>query len=64
MNIRSVGERVMVIAPWNTFFRQRGRVTQVTPYVMVLLDDERLPMRFDAGTLVAEQSERHVGGAE
>lgn len=44
-----------------------GKVTQVTPYVMVLIDRERLPLRFDErdfDRLDADLSSPNLTGAE
>lgn len=49
--------RVIVFAPHNSFRGQRGRVVQRDPYLMVLLDGERLPMRFEPNEIVPEESE-------
>jgi hypothetical protein len=48
----------------SSFNGMRGRVTQVMPFVMVHLDGERLPMRFDERDFERVESVRHVGGAE
>lgn len=48
------------------FNGMRGKVTQVSP-LMVLLDGERLPMRFDERDMdrvVDEPSEPNMSGAE
>lgn len=60
-----VGDRVRVIAPWNTYVGLRGEVTQTTPYLMVRLFHERLPMRFDARDLITEEeSTPHMTAGE
>jgi len=60
-----VGDLVLFVAPWNTFKGQRGRVTATTPHFMVLVDGDRLPMRFDVREVV-EVDERSISltGAE
>lgn len=50
------GARVRVLADWSTFRGQEGRVTATRPHLMVLLRDERQPMRFGE-TEVSEVSE-------
>lgn len=63
--MRHVGERVIVCPGWGSFDWKHGVVTKVEPHVMVLLDDERLPMRFDDHLIIPEdESKRHIGGAE
>lgn len=62
--MRCVGERVIVIAPWSTFRGERGVVVQTRPHLMVRLDDDPRPLRMGDGEVIAEQSERHIGGAE
>lgn len=42
------------------FDGMKGEVTQVSPYVMVLLDGERLPLRFDARDFDRVESEPHM----
>jgi hypothetical protein len=65
MGARRVGERVIVFPGWGSFDGKRGVVTQLAPYVMVHLDDERLPMRFDDHVLIPEEeSASSIGGAE
>lgn len=49
-------ERVLVFARANSYRGQRGEVVQRTPYLMVLLDGERLPMRFEPHELVPEEA--------
>ena len=50
----------------SSFDGMRGRVTQTKPYVMVHLDGERLPMRFDERDFdrVGEPSQVSMTGAE
>lgn len=57
-----IGTRVIVVSPCH-WQGERGVVTQLDPCVMVLLDGERLAMRFDA---VVEDSpaEPSMTGAE
>lgn len=63
--MRHLGERVIVVAPWSTLKGMRGVVTQTAPYVMVRLDgDDPRPVRVGEREVIAESSERHVGGAE
>lgn len=47
-------DRVIVFAAHNSFRGQRGRVVQREPFIMVLLDGERLPMRFEPNEIVPE----------
>lgn len=62
--MRHVGEPVEVAAPWSSFWRKRGRVTQTQPYLMVHVEGERVPMRFGEGEVFSLESSKHVGGAE
>lgn len=57
-------ERVLVFASYNSFRGQRGTVTQRKPYLMVLLDGERSPMRFNEREIVPLREGEHVAGAE
>lgn len=59
-----VGQRVVVWPRWNSFCGKSGEVKQTDPYVMVLLDGERLPMRFDRSELLEESMKRHVTAGE
>ncbi len=52
-----VHDRVLVFAFWHTFRGARGRVTQVKPYLMVLLDGDRYPMRIEEGAVIREQDD-------
>lgn len=59
------GDAVLVVAPWSSFHGMRGEVTQAEPHVMVLLDGETKPLRMGATEIIpAEESTRHIGGAE
>ncbi len=46
-----IGDRVRVSALWSAFWGQKGKVTQVAPCVMVLLDEYDHPIRIDAVSL-------------
>jgi hypothetical protein len=46
-----VGARVRVTAHWSSFRDMSGRVTQVEPCVMVLLDGYIHPIRIDPVSL-------------
>lgn len=62
---RYVTERVIVIAPWSTLRGMRGEVVRVDPIIMVRLDGEDpRPVSVGEREVIAEASERHVGGAE
>lgn len=56
--------RVVVIERRCSFHGQRGRVTQTTPHLMVLLDGEEKPLRFGESEVVEESQKQHVAGAE
>ncbi len=58
-------QRIIVVAPWSSFRGQRGRVTPLAPYPMVVLDDDPRPIRVGANEVIPEaESARHIGGAE
>lgn len=70
-----VGDRVEMVDRYRTtlhkfepswFDRLKGRVTQTAPYVMVHIDGERLPLRFDERDLVVIDgpSQPSMTGAE
>lgn len=61
-----VGERVIVVASWSSFFRQHGEITQVDPFVMIRLDgDDPRPIRVGEREVIPEEeSQRSIGGAE
>ncbi len=40
-----VGDRVKVTAQWSSFHGLTGVVTQTRPHIMMLIDDDRLPIR-------------------
>lgn len=59
------GCKVRIVAPWNTYFGLRGEVTQTSPFLMVKLHHERLPMRFDARDVITEEeSTPHLTAGE
>lgn len=62
--MRYVGERVIVVGRGTSYRGMRGRVDEVEPRLMVLLDGETRAMHFGEFEVVAEQSERCIGGAE
>lgn len=51
-----VGDRVRVVAAWSQFRGLTGVVVQVTPCVMVLLDEYKQPIRIDAVSLAIEDA--------
>lgn len=59
-----IGSRVIVTDRTCSFFGQSGRVTQVTPHMMVHLDDERLPLRFGVSEVAEEPESVPMTGAE
>ncbi len=59
-----IGDRVLVVAGWSTFYGQRGRITSYEPRTMVLIDGEKKPMRFGESEIVVESTPRNIGGAE
>lgn len=64
-----VGDRVLVRRSGgahdpNSFAGQFGRVTQDVPFLMVLLEGERKPLRFGERELVRVETPQHIGGAE
>lgn len=59
-----IGDRIEVRSDWSSFDGQRGRVTQMAPYLMVVLDDDPRPIRIEEGVVFLVESERHIGGAE
>gem|GEM_PF-6634427 len=62
-----VGDPVEVTARWSMFRGKRGHVTQLEPYVAVLLEGERLPLRLDDSSLRvvgAIDGEPNLTGAE
>lgn len=63
--MRRVGERVIVVSEKTNFRGMHGEITQIRPFVMVLLDGERLPIAFGTSELIAEEeSSPHLAGAE
>lgn len=51
-----VGDRVVVVAEWSSFFGWRGKVTQVKPWTAVLFDGDRLPMRIEEPSIARDES--------
>lgn len=59
-----IGARVIVVASWSSFYGARGVVTQMTPYLEVHLDGERLPMRIEGVIEESPTPEVSMTGAE
>lgn len=57
-----IGTRVEVRV--GSFTGVHGRVTQVVPFIMVLLEGEAKPMRYGETELLRLADEQHIGGAE
>jgi hypothetical protein len=60
----NIGDRVTVFSGWSSFRGCMGKIVQLKPYVMVLLDGEDKPMAFGTSEIVEESNPRHVGGSE
>lgn len=59
------GDRVLFVALWSTFYKQRGEVTSTTPHLMVRLDGDEHPMRVRDDEVIAEDDrEVSMTGAE
>ncbi|HXG69944.1 MAG TPA: hypothetical protein VNJ04_04945 [Gemmatimonadaceae bacterium] len=52
-----VGDRTRVVAIWSEFWGMAGVVTQVEPWVMVLIDGDSYPIKFDPAALAVEVAE-------
>ena len=62
--ITYVGDRVHVVEPWSSFRGMRGTVTQVRPYIMILIDGDRLPIRVGEREIAREANDPSLTGAE
>lgn len=40
-----VGDRVVVVAMWSSFHTMKGRVTALTPHLMIIIDHDLHPIR-------------------
>jgi hypothetical protein len=49
-----VGSRVLITAGWSSFHHRRGVITQLDPYLMVLLDGEAKPLRMGVRELIVD----------
>lgn len=58
------GDRVEVRASWSSFNGMRGRLTQVQPFAMVVLDDDPRALRIEESSLMLVESERHMVAGE
>lgn len=59
-----IGSRVIVTERRCSFHGKSGRVTQITPYLLVHLDDERKPLRFGVSEVAEEPESVPMTGAE
>jgi hypothetical protein len=59
-----VGARVLVFAEWSSFRGMRGTVTQSAPFMMVLLDGERQPLRVGKSEVLEESEPLTLTGPE
>lgn len=59
-----LGEPVIFVADWSSFVGKRGHVTQVHPFVMVVLDDDPRPIRVGEREVVPASETAHHAGAE
>ncbi len=60
----TVEGRIVVIARWSSFYGMHGKVTQTTPYLMVLIDGDTYPIRVGEREVIHEETKQHIGGAE
>jgi hypothetical protein len=49
-----VGTRVLITAGWSSFHHRRGVITQIEPFIMVLLEGERKPLRMGHREFIAD----------
>ena len=60
-----IGDRVVVVAEWSSFKGMRGTVRDVSPVLMVELDDDPRAVRMGEREVVVLSAESgHIGGAE
>jgi hypothetical protein len=59
-----VEQRVEVIASWSSFRGMRGTVTQTSPFLMVVMDDDPRPIRIEEASVVPVEDPQHIAGAE
>ncbi len=59
------GDRVVVVAHWSTFRGMRGRVVATSPHLMILIDDDKYPIRVGTREVVVDEpSTVNMTGAE
>ncbi len=59
------GDRVVVVAHWSTFRGMRGRVVATMPHLMILIDDDKYPIRVGTREVVVDEpSTVNMTGAE
>ncbi len=60
-----VGDPVIVTAHWSSFRGMRGRVTQTSPHLMILIERDTYPIRVGVREVtVDEPSTVNLTGAE
>ncbi len=65
MALPYVGDLVLFVGHANSFRGMRGRVVAIKPYLMVIVDGDTHPMRFDAREVITvEERETNMSGAE
>lgn len=52
-----VGDRVVVTAMWSTFHTMKGRITQLEPHLMIIIDHDKYPIRVGAQEIALVESE-------
>ncbi len=59
------GDRVVFVAQWSSFYRMKGRVTQVTPHTMIIVDGDSYPIRVGEKEIALDEpSVPNMTGAE
>lgn len=60
-----VKDRVRVTAAWSSFYGMRGRVTQVEPHIMIIIEGDVQPIRVGEREIVLDEpDEIPLTGAE
>ena len=52
-----IGDRVQVVALWSSFHTMKGRITQLEPVLMIVIDHDKYPIRVGAQEIALVESE-------
>ena len=57
-----LGDPIVVTAHWSSFYKMHGKVTQLTPHVMVKLEGDLFPIRVGEREIAVVERDEHITG--